>query len=482
LIVFGFGWGFLYGAIINLWFWPLAVGPAEQYWQPGIGVGATLERYAVYYAATSAWWDFFGGAGNALLIALVGLPTLRALERFRLRMIQPPSVGAGLASAQPPALLGQEAMWRATDVEPPAARVSTAEARQAAVEHGLHPLTWLIWLGAALIIVMSTRNPLYLIEVLLIARIVSARTYSDEHSREVWKPTLRFALFLILIGALINALSSRFGATVLLDLPDRQPLIGGPVTLEAIVYGANAGLSLVVMLVLFAVFNQSLSAHQLVRLSPRAFHGAGVTLSIALTYVPATRHSLNQIREAQAVRGHQLRSWRDWLPLWMPLLVSGLERAFQLAEAMVARGFGATSDRPASTWLRAGLIGGLIVLLAGEVLSAFLPNARALSNPLLIAGAAALAIFMWLAGRAVPYTPYRSHPWRMGDAIVVAGAVLSFAAIVWPGLGASCGEILGCRAGVAFTPYPALTLPGFDPLVGLALLGLLLPAWVANRL
>ena len=485
LIVFGFGWGFLYGAIINLWFWPLAVGPAEQHWQPGIGVGAALERYAVYYAATSAWWDFFRAAGNALLIALVGLPTLRAFERFRLRMSQPASTllaprPAGASTPRDSA--GHETAWRQTEVESPSARTARSDARQAMVERGLHPLTWLTWLSAALVVVMSTRNPLYLIEVLLIAGIVSVWTNAGERSREVWRPTPRFAMFVILIGALINALSSHFGATALFSLPEGLPLIGGPVTLEAVVYGAIAGLALLVMLVLFAVFNQSLSAHQLVRLAPRAFHGAGVTLSIALTYVPATRRSLNQIREAQAVRGHQLRSWRDWLPLWMPLLVSGLERAFQLAEAMVARGFGAASDRPASPWLRAGLIGGLIVLLAGEVLSAFLPNARALSDPLLIAGVAAFAIFIWLAGRAVPYTPYRSHPWRMGDALVVAGAVLSFAAIVWPGLGATCGEILGCRATVAFTPYPTLTLPGFDPLVGLALLGLLLPAWVTNRL
>ena len=483
LIGFGFGWGFLYGAIINLWFWPLAVGPAEQHWQPGIGVGAALERYAVYYAATSAWWDFFRAAGNALLIALVGLPTLRALERFRLRMSQPSFVGAGAkrAPARPPAFLGQETAWSQTEGEPETARAAVSDTRRATAERGLHPLTWLTWLGAALVAVMSTRNPLYLIEVLLIAGIVSAWANAGERSREVWKPTPRFALLVILAGALINALSSHFGATVLSSLPEGLPLIGGPVTLEAVVYGALAGLTLVVLLVLFAVFNQSLPIHQLVRLTPRALRGAGVTLSIALTYVPATRRSLSQIREAQAVRGHQLRTWRDWLPLWMPLLVSGLERAFQLAEAMVARGFGAASDRPASTWLRAGLIGGLSVLAAGEVLSAFLPSARALSNPLLIAGMLSLAIVIWLGGRDTPYTPYRSHPWRMGDALVVAGAVLSFAAIVWPGLGASCGEILGCRATVAFTPYPALTLPAFDPLVGLALLGLLLPAWVTTR-
>jgi len=83
LILFGALWGFLYGLIINIWFWPFATGPAAQYWQPGIGLAQTLQRYAVFYLATSAGWDVFGAIGNAVLMLLFGLPTLRTLLRFK---------------------------------------------------------------------------------------------------------------------------------------------------------------------------------------------------------------------------------------------------------------------------------------------------------------------------------------------------------------------------------------------------------------
>ena len=85
LAVYGFLWGLLYGAIINVYFWPYAMGPAEQTWSPGIGLGATLSRYAVFYLATSLAWDLARAIGNAALILLLGTPTVRALLRFRRR-------------------------------------------------------------------------------------------------------------------------------------------------------------------------------------------------------------------------------------------------------------------------------------------------------------------------------------------------------------------------------------------------------------
>jgi energy-coupling factor transport system substrate-specific component len=83
--VFGFVWGLLYGAIMNLWFWPFAVGPAEQTWSPGIGVGSTLAHYATFYLVTSLTWDLARAVGNTALILLMGAPVLRALTRFRQR-------------------------------------------------------------------------------------------------------------------------------------------------------------------------------------------------------------------------------------------------------------------------------------------------------------------------------------------------------------------------------------------------------------
>ena len=81
----GFGWGLLYGLIINVYFWPFAMGPVEQTWTPGTGVGEMLARYAAFYVATSLGWDLARAVGNVALILLLGAPTVRALTRFQRR-------------------------------------------------------------------------------------------------------------------------------------------------------------------------------------------------------------------------------------------------------------------------------------------------------------------------------------------------------------------------------------------------------------
>lgn len=83
LVAFGFGWGLLYGALLNLTFWPYAVGVVSQRWQPGIGAAAGLQRYLVFYLTTSLVWDLFRAFGNAILLGAIGVPAVRALTRFR---------------------------------------------------------------------------------------------------------------------------------------------------------------------------------------------------------------------------------------------------------------------------------------------------------------------------------------------------------------------------------------------------------------
>lgn len=83
LAVFSAMWGFAYGAIMNIWFWPFAIGSAQMHWEPGISAGETLQRYAVFYAVTSLVWDGLRAAGNLLLVAVVGAGMLRILRRFQ---------------------------------------------------------------------------------------------------------------------------------------------------------------------------------------------------------------------------------------------------------------------------------------------------------------------------------------------------------------------------------------------------------------
>ena len=154
----------------------------------------------------------------------------------------------------------------------------------------------------------------------------------------------------MLLSTAFNTLTSHYGETVLFTIPGNLPLLSGPVTLEAMVYGATNGLVLTGMLASFMVLNLALTVRELISLIPQAFFPMAVVTSIAVTYLPTTLRQFRQIREAQAIRGHQMRTLRDWLPLWMPLLVGGLEHAMQLAEAMTARGFASASPAVRKGW------------------------------------------------------------------------------------------------------------------------------------
>ncbi|MDQ3043538.1 MAG: ECF transporter S component [Chloroflexota bacterium] len=89
LAFFGACWGLLYGALLNLWFWPFAgagsEGAAGLYWSPDLGFVETIAAYSRFYLTTSLVYDLFRAAGNAALLLLLGGPLLRALERYRSR-------------------------------------------------------------------------------------------------------------------------------------------------------------------------------------------------------------------------------------------------------------------------------------------------------------------------------------------------------------------------------------------------------------
>ena len=80
-------WGFLFGAIMNLWFWPFAAQGESISWEPGLGLGETLRHYWSFYILTSAGWDGFRAISNVVLVLAVGRPVIDLLVRYRDRFL-----------------------------------------------------------------------------------------------------------------------------------------------------------------------------------------------------------------------------------------------------------------------------------------------------------------------------------------------------------------------------------------------------------
>ena len=81
LAALGFVLGLLYGALMNLWFWPFGRFGEAISFTPGASTAENLVSYARYYVTTSVIWDVSRGLFTFLLILIVGRPLLRALRR-----------------------------------------------------------------------------------------------------------------------------------------------------------------------------------------------------------------------------------------------------------------------------------------------------------------------------------------------------------------------------------------------------------------
>lgn len=330
----------------------------------------------------------------------------------------------------------------------------------------IHPMAWMAWIAAIVVIATLTRNPFYLGLMIATAAFVRRRwTTQPAFPQVALLSPLRFSLLVVASAALFNMAMVHTGSNVLFVLPSWIPLLGGAWTLEALVYGALNGLALVSLFLGFSVLNHATSVRAVLRLIPRAFYPAAVVTSIAVSFIPTTLQQIEQIREAQAVRGHRLRGIRSWLPLTIPLLEGGMERALQLAEAMTARGFagGALAQERRSQW---AVLTGFVGVVVGWLLQ-IVWRQQEVGIALLVLGSLLLLTGLWCAGRRHPHTVYRSEPWRLHDWLVVISAGTAVMAYLLPWFE---------RETLFYYPYPTLTWPLFDWRIGLVTLGLLAPA------
>jgi energy-coupling factor transport system substrate-specific component len=72
LILFGIIWGYLFGWIMNTWYWVSFIYPL------------TFKTF-LFYQITSVWFDTLHAASNALFLGLFGQKTITILERFAQR-------------------------------------------------------------------------------------------------------------------------------------------------------------------------------------------------------------------------------------------------------------------------------------------------------------------------------------------------------------------------------------------------------------
>jgi energy-coupling factor transport system substrate-specific component len=85
LAAYGLLAGFAFGAVMDLWEWAFFQGAPDLGYTAGLGPAGTIARFGQFYLLTSAGYDAFRAAGNALMILALGPPVLASLARLRAR-------------------------------------------------------------------------------------------------------------------------------------------------------------------------------------------------------------------------------------------------------------------------------------------------------------------------------------------------------------------------------------------------------------
>ena len=86
LIAYGVIASYLFGALMNLWFWPFGVGPETSIsYLPTGSLPDNLGRFGIYTLVTSTLtWDTVRALTTGIGLALIGVPALKALRRAKL--------------------------------------------------------------------------------------------------------------------------------------------------------------------------------------------------------------------------------------------------------------------------------------------------------------------------------------------------------------------------------------------------------------
>lgn len=76
---------YVFGLIMNLWFWPFAVGPQTSVsFNPAGSMGGNLASFLAYSLVSSTLtWDTVRAVSSAVLILLIGKPCIQTLRRYK---------------------------------------------------------------------------------------------------------------------------------------------------------------------------------------------------------------------------------------------------------------------------------------------------------------------------------------------------------------------------------------------------------------
>jgi len=206
----------------------------------------------------------------------------------------------------------------------------------------LHPVAMVSYVFVILLLSLMFNHPAYLLGLFIAVGLV---ILSSGNYRE-WKGYLKMTMRLIVMIMVLNVIIINHGATALYSGPT-LPVIGHfKITLEALAFGMGMGIRLLVMTSAFCLYTYAIHPDKALKLFSKWGNKSVLMITLSTRLFPLMLADYKRITEVQKCRGVKLTNikWKDrvrnTLPIVSVLLLSSLERSFQLAESMQARGYG----------------------------------------------------------------------------------------------------------------------------------------------
>ena len=216
--------------------------------------------------------------------------------------------------------------------------------------HAARTSVGIAYCGALVLPAFLFESPLVLTAVLAAMLAAGARArVGGELARAA-----ALAVPLALLVMLINPIVSQQGLTVLVDGPVVPVLGNVDITLEALVYGAVAGLRVLVVVLGFALYSACVDPDRMLRLAGRVAPRSALTASLATRAVPMLGRDGRRMADAYTLRAgarpaaHLRERVARAATLTRALGAGALERSVELAAALEVRGYGALGRFPAS--------------------------------------------------------------------------------------------------------------------------------------
>ena len=200
-----------------------------------------------------------------------------------------------------------------------------------------HPAVNFLFFALVLVFSMVLMHP-----VCLLISLLGAVLYVIQlNGRKGLRFSLKIALPVMLLAAIVNPAFNHAGMTILTYLPT-----GNPLTLESILYGLAAGCMLCAVLLWFVCYNCVLTSDKFVYLFGRVIPALSLVLSMTLRFVPRFKQQMDVVRQSQFCIGRDVNTGSVWqrakkaVTIFSIMVTWALENAIETADSMKSRGYG----------------------------------------------------------------------------------------------------------------------------------------------